>query len=183
MLIKHHWLQNAEKILSPNHDERPDIDDISLIVIHCISLPPGEFESPHIEQLFTNQLNPEDHPYFAEIHQLQVSCHVLINRAGKITQFVPFDKRAWHAGQSEYCGRSRCNDFSIGIELEGTEATDYTEIQYLQLGKLITSLIQNYPKLNKQSITGHCDIAPGRKTDPGNSFDWLKLEGLLSSSV
>ncbi len=179
MLIKHHWLQNSEKILSPNQDERPDSEDISLIVIHCISLPPGEFNTPYIEQLFTNQLNPDEHPYFSEIHQLQVSSHVLIDRAGKITQYVPFDKRAWHAGQSEYCGRERCNDFSIGIELEGTETTPYTEAQYQQLGLLIDSLIQHYPKLNRQSITGHCSIAPGRKTDPGPSFDWEKLNARM----
>lgn len=181
MLIKHHWLQKAEKILSPNHDERPNSEDISLIVIHCISLPPGEFDTPHIEQLFTNQLNPEEHPYFAEIHQLQVSCHVLINRSGKITQYVAFDKRAWHAGQSEYCGRNRCNDFSIGIELEGTETTSYTDIQYQQLASLIHSLINHYPQLNEQRITGHCDIAPERKTDPGGSFDWQKFRELLSA--
>ncbi len=183
MLIKHHWLQNAEKISSPNQDDRPDSDDISLIVIHCISLPPGEFDTPHIEQLFTNQLDPDEHPYFAEIHQLQVSCHVLIDRTGKITQYVPFNKRAWHAGQSEYCGRNRCNDFSIGIELEGTETTPYTEAQYQQLVLLIGSLIQHYPKLNKQSITGHSSIAPGRKTDPGASFDWEKLNAQIGQWV
>ena len=180
MEIKHHWLENAERILSPNHDQRPDINDISLIVIHCISLPPGEFGTPYIDQLFTNQLNPDKHPYFKEIYQLEVSSHTLINRTGNIIQYVPFDKRAWHAGLSEYQGRSCCNDFSIGIELEGTETTPYTEVQYQQLALLINVLIKQYPELNRQRITGHCDIASARKIDPGPSFDWEKLSSLLS---
>ena len=180
MRIKNHWLENAQARLSPNHDDRPDKNDISLIVIHCISLPPGEFDTPYIDQLFTNQLLPEGHPYFMEVHQLKVSCHVLIRRDGKMTQYVPFNKRAWHAGQSEYCGRSRCNDYSIGIELEGTESTSYTDAQYQQLADLIDQLLKKYPDLNKQRITGHCDISPIRKTDPGPSFDWNKLDSLLS---
>ncbi len=179
MHIAQHWLTAAKQIPSPNFDDRPDADDISLIVIHCISLPPGEFGNVCIDQLFCNQLNPDGHPYFKEIHQLMVSSHILIKRTGKIVQYVPFDKRAWHAGQSSYQGRERCNDFSIGIELEGTEVVPYTEIQYTTLAKVVNALLAAYPTLSSDSIAGHSDIAPGRKTDPGESFDWQKFFCLL----
>ena len=179
MLIDQHWLNEATQIPSPNFDDRPDADDIALIVIHCISLPPGEFGTDCIGQLFCNQLNPDDHPNFKEIHQLKVSSHLVIKRTGDIEQYVPFDKRAWHAGKSSYEGRERCNDFSIGIELEGTETTPYTEDQYRQLADVIRTLLDAYPGLSKDHITGHSDIAPGRKTDPGESFDWQKLYCLL----
>ena len=179
MNIDQHWLTDIVKTPSPNFDERTDPDDISLLVIHCISLPPGEFNTPCIDQLFCNQLNPDDHPYFKEIYQFTVSAHLLIKRDGSCVQYVPFDKRAWHAGKSSYAGRERCNDFSIGIELEGTESVAYTEAQYMQLAAVIDALLKAYPKLSKQRITGHSDIAPGRKTDPGASFDWQRLLSLL----
>ncbi|NOU23176.1 MAG: 1,6-anhydro-N-acetylmuramyl-L-alanine amidase AmpD [Methyloglobulus sp.] len=174
-----HWLSEASQVPSPNFDDRPDPDDISLLVIHCISLPPGEFGNACIDQLFCNRLNPDEHPYFKEIHQLTVSSHLVIKRSGEIVQYVPFDKRAWHAGQSNYEGRERCNDFSIGIELEGTEAVPYTEAQYLELAAVVKTLLATYPGLSGQRITGHSDIAPGRKTDPGESFDWQKFYCLL----
>jgi len=168
-------------IESPNSDERPAQQSAELIVIHNISLPPGQFGGAYIEQLFTNQLQPEDHPYFETIHQLNVSSHILIDRKGEITQFVPFHKRAWHAGESNYCGREACNDFSIGIELEGTDNEPYEEIQYRQLADLINELQSAYPSLDKDGITGHCDIAPQRKTDPGPAFDWGHLKQLLQN--
>ena len=180
MKINNHWLIPADKINSPNFDTRDDEKDISLIGIHCISLPEGQFNTPYIEQLFTNQLSDQSHPDFAEICHLQVSSHIVINRAGVIAQYVPFNKRAWHAGVSEYNHRKKCNDFSIGIELEGTEYSPYTEIQYTQLALLIDCLLQSYPRLSRKNITGHSDIAPLRKTDPGKSFDWEKLYSYLN---
>ncbi len=176
MKIKHHWLSSAQYISSPNFDDRSDASDISLLVIHCISLPPGEFGGDYINQLFCNALNPTEHSYFKEIYQLKVSAHLLINRMGDIIQYVPFNKRAWHAGVSSYQGRERCNDFSIGIELEGTEFVPYTDVQYDALNAVIAVLLDTYPKLSRQHITGHSDIAPERKTDPGASFDWNRLK-------
>lgn len=179
MDIKQHWLADAARIVSPNYDERPDPSDVSLVVIHCISLPPGEFGNAYIDQLFCNRLDPDGHPYFKEIYQLKVSAHVLVKRDGACVQYVPFDRRAWHAGQSSYQGRNRCNDFSIGIELEGTELVAYTDRQYQRLSTLIRALLAHYPGLSKQRIAAHSDIAPGRKTDPGPSFDWRRLYRLL----
>ncbi|UOA10663.1 1,6-anhydro-N-acetylmuramyl-L-alanine amidase AmpD [Methylobacter sp. S3L5C] len=176
MSINQHWLTNITKTPSPNCNDRPDPTDISLLVIHCISLPPGEFDNTYIDQLFCNSLNPDDHPYFKEIHQLTVSAHLLIKRNGSCVQYVPFDKRAWHAGESNYDGQNNCNDFSIGIELEGTESIDYTEAQYIRLKVVIDTLLKTYPKLSRQRITGHSEIAPGRKADPGASFDWQKIK-------
>lgn len=176
MNITQHWLTNAWKVPSPNYDDRSDASDISLLVIHCISLPAGEFGGEYINQLFCNQLNPDDHPYFKEIFQLKVSAHLLIKRTGEIVQYVPFDKRAWHAGVSDYQGRERCNDFSIGIELEGTEFVAYTDAQYDTLNMVINVLLETYPKLSRQCVTGHSDIAPERKTDPGASFDWSRIK-------
>ena len=175
MQIKHHWLENCKKKPSQNFDARPKENYISLIVIHCISLPPGEFNSPYIDQLFANQLLPDQHPYFKEIYQLKVSSHLLISRKGIISQYVPSNHRAWHAGESEYQDRKQCNDFSIGIELEGTESIPYTEQQYTQLARVINVLLRHYPGLSRDRITGHSNIAPLRKTDPGDSFDWQKL--------
>lgn len=175
MIIEQHRLTNAKQIPSPNYDDRPNPVDISLLVIHCISLPPGEFDNPYINQLFCNVLDPDAHPYFKEIYQLTVSAHLLIKRDGSCVQYVPFNKRAWHAGKSSYQGKERCNDFSIGIELEGTESIPYTEAQYIQLAEVIDSLLKAYPNLSKQQITGHSDIAPGRKNDPGASFDWQRI--------
>ena len=175
MTINQHWLTDITRIPSPNCDERPDPADISLLVIHCISLPPGEFDNLYIDQLFCNLLNPDEHPYFKEIYPCAVSAHLLIKRDGSCVQYVPFDKRAWHSGKSNYKGRERCNDFSIGIELEGTESIAFTEQQYMQLEAVIDVLLKTYPKLSRQRIIGHSDIAPGRKTDPGPFFDWQRI--------
>lgn len=168
-------LAEARQAPSPNHDERPVGCVPELIVIHNISLPPGEFGGEAINQLFTNTLNKEDHPFFAEICHLKVASHLLIRRDGEIVQYVPFHLRAFHAGVSIYRGRSRCNDFSIGIELEGTDFMPFTEQQYLQLTEVIELLCKSYPSLSKEQITGHQHIAPDRKTDPGPFFDWLGL--------
>jgi len=172
-------LDKARQVNSPNFDDRPQNTPVDLLVIHNISLPPGQFGGPWISDLFTNQLNPDAHPYFKEVHLLKVSAHILIRRDGSIIQYVPFHKRAWHAGQSNYCGRNRCNDFSIGIELEGTDEQPFEESQYQQLAALIKALLQAYPTLSTEHITGHSNIAPGRKTDPGPHFDWHKLRLLL----
>lgn len=172
-------LDAARQVQCPNYDDRPSHDDIDLIVVHGISLPPGEYGGPWIDALFTNCLNPEKHPYFREIHKLEVSSHLLIRRDGEIVQYVPFHKRAWHAGQSEYQNRQRCNDFSIGIELEGVDDQAYEDVQYQQLANVINSLCETYPRINKQRIAGHSDIAPGRKTDPGSAFDWPRLRQLI----
>ncbi|WP_305909703.1 1,6-anhydro-N-acetylmuramyl-L-alanine amidase AmpD [Methylomarinum sp. Ch1-1] len=179
MNIHNHCISTAQQIASPNFDQRPDPEDISLLVIHCISLPPQQFGGDYIAQLFCNRLDPEDDPYFKQIYRLKVSAHLLIRRDGEMIQFVPFDRRAWHAGQSCFAGRDRCNDFSIGIELEGCESTPYSDEQYQQLAAVTRLLLENYPGLNKQAIAGHSDIAPGRKTDPGPSFDWDRLLSLL----
>ena len=172
-------LLDSKFIESPNVDERPEGSSLELIVIHNISLPPNEFGGPWISALFSNTLDPESHPYFKDIHQMQVSSHILIRRDGEIIQYVPFHKRAWHAGKSSYNGRERCNDFSVGIELEGSDLQPFEEAQYQQLNKLANILIDSYPTLSKKHITGHSDIAPGRKTDPGPFFDWEKFYKLL----
>ncbi len=179
MKVIDNWLDCAEKVFSPNYNARPSHDDISLIVIHCISLPPGEFGGNTVTQLFTNSLDPSEHPYFNKIDRLRVSAHLFIRRAGEIIQYVPFHKRAWHAGVSSYAGRVDCNDFSIGIELEGTGHTPYTEEQYSQLAELIQVLLAHYPSLSPERIAGHSTISPGRKQDPGDSFDWEKLFRML----
>lgn len=179
MRIERHWLTDIAHVPSPNCDGRTDPCDISLLVIHCISLPPGQFGGDYIDQLFCNRLDPHDDAYFPSIYQLKVSAHLLIRRDGECVQYVPFDQRAWHAGVSVYQGRERCNDYSIGIELEGTERVPYTDSQYLQLAAVIRLLLDTYPSLSRQHITGHSDIAPGRKTDPGAVFDWQRLSSLL----
>ncbi len=173
-------IKNALYTASPNVDDRPADADIDLIVVHSISLPPGEYGGPWIEKLFTNQLPAEVHPYFAEIYQMKVSAHVLIRRDGTVQQFVPFHQRAWHAGQSCYQGRETCNDFSIGIELEGSDDSPFEAIQYQQLAALIEALNADYPHISKTRLAGHSDIAPGRKTDPGTGFDWDQLKTLLA---
>ncbi len=175
-------VKEARQQPSPNFDLRPDETDISLLVIHGISLPPGEFGGDFIDQLFCNQLDASAHPYFREIAGLKVSSHFLIRRDGELVQYVPIHRRAWHAGVSRYKGREKCNDFSIGIELEGEDSTPYTEIQYQVLSDLIHILLETYPGLDISDITGHSDIAPGRKTDPGPAFDWEKLDKLLLAS-
>jgi AmpD protein len=179
MHIAKGWLDTAKKIESPNADLRPDENDISLLVIHNISLPPGEFGGPYIEQLFSNSLNPHEHPYFQDIYNLEVSSHLLIDREGEITQFVPFNKRAWHAGVSEFQGRQRCNDFSIGIELEGADHIAFSDIQYATLAAVSQQILNQYPLIVEENIVGHSDIAPGRKTDPGKAFDWDRFRRLL----
>jgi AmpD protein len=173
------WLSQAKRVISPNFDTRPDQDDISLIVLHCISLPPGQFGGDWIDRLFTNTLPKDAHPYFGTIHQFRVSAHALIRRTGQIVQYVPFHKRAWHAGESVYAGRARCNDFSIGLEMEGVEDMPYESDQYERLAALIGTLLNHYPELSRERIVGHSDVAPGRKTDPGVSFDWPRLWHLI----
>ena len=173
-------IKEARQQVSPNCDDRPIETDISLIVIHGISLPPGKYGGNYIDQLFCNKLDENEHPYFKEIAELNVSSHLLVRRDGELVQYVPIQKRAWHAGVSCYQERECCNDFSVGIEMEGDDNTPYTDIQYQELSKLIKSLVLNYPKLNLQTIVGHSDIAPGRKTDPGEAFDWPRLNTLLS---
>ena len=172
-------IDEARQHLSPNCDARPDQSDITLIVIHGISLPPGKYGSNYIDQLFCNLLDENEHPYFKEIADLKVSSHLLIRRDGELVQYVPLQKRAWHAGVSCFENRECCNDFSIGIELEGEDEIPYEESQYQVLAQVIRQLIKVYPKLNKNSIVGHSDIAPGRKTDPGEAFDWQMLKSLL----
>ncbi|MFO1434343.1 MAG: 1,6-anhydro-N-acetylmuramyl-L-alanine amidase AmpD [Candidatus Competibacteraceae bacterium] len=169
----------ARQVPSPNCDDRPPGVAIDLIVIHGISLPPGEFGGPWIDALFSNTLDPAAHPYFLEIQALKVSSHLLIRRTGELVQYVPLQRRAWHAGQSCFAGRERCNDFSIGIELEGTDTLPYTDPQYQRLAALIRLLRDAYPAITPERLVGHCDIAPGRKTDPGASFDWPRLQRLL----
>ncbi len=181
MKIYNHYLTDVAQVISPNFDQRPIEKDISVIVIHCISLPPEQFGGNYIDQLFCNQLNPDEHPYFKEIKQLKVSAHVLIKRSGELVQYVPFNQRAWHAGESEYKGRQRCNDFSIGIELEGFEIKPYTAEQYQQLTQVIKALLDYYPGLSIEDIVGHSDIAPGRKTDPGDAFNWNQLISTLKN--
>lgn len=166
------WLSTARRIESPNADERPADTPISLIVIHAISLPPEQFGSDDIIRLFTNRLDPNAHPYFADISSLRVSAHFLIRRDGELIQFVPCQRRAWHAGQSTWRGRPRCNDFSLGIELEGSDRQNFTTLQYQQLSALLALLRRTYPV---KDVVGHSDIAPGRKTDPGPCFNWQLL--------
>jgi len=172
-------LDTAEYIRSPNCDLRPDNCDISLLVIHNISLPPGIFGGPYISQLFTNCLNQEEDPFFQEICHLKVSSHLLIRRDGKIIQYVPLNQRAWHAGASEFNGQAHCNDFSIGIELEGTDTDEYETIQYEVLAEVSREILKTYPAITPNRITGHSDIAPERKTDPGPAFNWVKYRALI----
>ena len=159
-------------VSSPNCDDRPPGTEITLVVLHSISLPPGKYGGDAIERLFTNRLDPEAHPYFQEIRGLKVSAHFLIRRNGELIQFVPVEKRAWHAGASSWRGRERCNDFSIGVELEGTDDSAFAEAQYRRLAALIRRLKKTLPL---RDIAAHSDIAPGRKTDPGARFDWRRL--------
>jgi AmpD protein len=165
------FLEKAKICLSPNSSDRKS-NEVSLLVIHNISLPPGNYGGDHIEKFFTNQLDHEEHPYFQDIADLKVSSHLLIKRDGSITQFVPFNKKAWHAGISTFRGREDCNEFSIGIELEGTDESKYEKEQYESLISVTKELMSFFPDIKKDTIVGHSDIAPDRKTDPGKSFDW-----------
>ncbi len=175
------WLQTVDVVPSPNFDARPENSKIKLIVIHGISLPPGEFGGGYIQSFFCNNLEAEAHDFFAEICDMKVSAHCLIERDGNIVQFVSFLDRAWHAGVSNWCGEENCNNFSVGIELEGTDDLPYSDAQYLSLSDLVKSLQSQYGDIEAESICGHSDIAPGRKTDPGPAFDWAKLkDGLVS---
>jgi AmpD protein len=177
------WLTGARRVVSPNCDARPEGADITLMVVHGISLPPGEYGGDWIDDLFCNRLDPDAHPYFREIAGLRVSSHLLIRRDGEIVQYVPFSRRAWHAGDSCFEGRSACNDFSIGIELEGQDTEPYTDRQYEQLAAVMQALVAAYPGLSLDRVAGHCDIAPGRKTDPGPAFDWQQLQARLARGV
>lgn len=172
-------LEGARYRPSPNCDDRPAGSNVDLIVVHGISLPPGEFGGPWIDALFLNRLDPAAHPYFQSIAHLRVSAHLLIHRDGELAQYVPFQRRAWHAGESIYAGRSHCNDFSVGIELEGADHLPYDDRQYPRLAAIIQALRDAYPAITPERLTGHADIAPGRKTDPGPAFDWDRLRRLL----
>ena len=169
------WLLGARQVPSPNCNPRPSGAVPELIVVHGISLPPGQYGGPEIEALFTNTLDPNAHPYFAEIADLEVSAHFLIFRTGEILQFVSTEARAWHAGVSLWEGRGQCNDFSIGIELEGCDDEVYTDLQYAALNQLVQCMRNQYPGIQHDAIVGHSDISPGRKTDPGPAFDWSRL--------
>ncbi|MBF5056191.1 N-acetyl-anhydromuranmyl-L-alanine amidase [Alcanivorax sp. 521-1] len=176
LTLTDHWIDQARRVPSPNFNERPDPDDIALVVIHNISLPPERFGGAHIEAFFQNRLDPDADPYFQTIRDLKVSSHFLIRRDGELVQFVACDRRAWHAGVSSWRGRDNCNDFALGIELEGADHIPYEEAQYRRLNALLDALIAHYPGLSRDTITGHEHIAPGRKTDPGPAFDWSRLQ-------
>jgi len=176
--ISNDILESARQCPSPNHDERPNDCSPDLIIIHNISLPPNEYGGAGIDQLFTNCLDKDEHPYYEDIYQLRVSSHLLIRRNGEVVQYVPFNQRAWHAGESCYQGREICNDFSIGIEMEGSDFEAFTEDQYRVLEKTIRTLLEKYSSLSAESITGHEHIAPGRKTDPGPFFEWKRLRSI-----
>jgi AmpD protein len=175
------WLPQARPIASPNFGERPEGAVIDLLVIHNVSLPPGEFGGPWVEALFCNRLPPTAHPYFATVAHNPVSAHLFIRRDGEALQFVALDKRAWHAGRSCWQGRAECNDYSIGIELEGTDDIPFTDAQYRRLAVLTHEIMARYPDLTEERIVGHSDVAPGRKTDPGPAFDWVRYRALLAS--
>lgn len=179
MIIDRGWICGERWVPSPNCDARPAGASLDLIVVHGISLPPGRFGGPWIDDLFTNHLDPAAHPYFATLAHLEVSAHLLISRQGHITQYVGFEQRAWHAGVSSYRGRERCNDFSIGIELEGADDVPYEDVQYASLARVVRALRNHYPTLARAPIVGHSDIAPGRKTDPGPAFDWPRCRRLI----
>jgi AmpD protein len=175
-------LRGVRQIASPNCDSRPAGVEPELIVVHGISLPPGQFGGPWIDRLFTNSLPPEADPYFAEVAALRVSSHLVIGRDGGVTQYVSFAQRAWHAGQSSYNGREACNDFSIGVELEGTDELAYEAAQYRALAEVVAALLEAYPTLSPDRMVGHSDIAPGRKTDPGPAFDWPHARRLIAKA-
>ncbi|MGL1112103.1 1,6-anhydro-N-acetylmuramyl-L-alanine amidase AmpD [Vibrio vulnificus] len=178
-VITQGWLEGVKRVSSPFFDARPQGAPISLLVVHNISLPPGQFGGRYIEDFFQGQLDPSEHPFFQVIHQMRVSAHCLIKRDGEVVQFVSFDDRAWHAGASSFAGVERCNDYSIGIELEGSDFVAYTEAQYQALSELSKTLMRQYPCITLPRITGHQYIAPLRKTDPGLSFDWRYYRTLL----
>ena len=173
------WIESVVRCPSPNADARPPGAAIDLLVVHGISLPPGEFGTPYVEALFCNRLDPVANPYFPDISNLRVSAHVFIRRSGELIQFVPFHLRAWHAGESEFLGRKGCNDFSIGVELEGTDAIPYEDCQYERLIALAGILMCAWPAITPDRVVGHCHIAPERKSDPGPEFDWRRIRSAL----
>ena len=174
------WFAGITHCPSPNFNARAEGEVISLLVIHNISLPPAQFATGKVQAFFQNRLDPNEHPYFEGIKHLRVSAHFLIERDGKVTQFVSCLDRAWHAGVSCFAGREACNDFSIGIELEGTDELPYSDAQYEVLASLSRAISVQYPEVTASRIVGHCDIAPGRKTDPGTSFEWQRYRGMLN---
>ena len=176
-------IKGARQIASPNYDSRPAGVEADLIVVHGISLPPGEYGGAWIDRLFTNTLPAGVHPYFAEVCSLRVSSHVVVSREGAVTQYVKFTDRAWHAGRSSYQGRDACNDFSVGIELEGTDTTPYEAAQYGALAEVVAALCETYPTLSPDRLVGHSDISPGRKTDPGPAFDWPRARRLIAAAA
>lgn len=179
LTLKNGWLSAQKQVISPHFNPRPDPHDISLLVIHYISLPPEQFGGDFIDQFFSGTLNPAMHPYFNTIKDLRVSAHCLINRQGEITQYVSFNDMAWHAGVSSFEGRDKCNDYSIGIELEGSNNQPFTESQYQTLARLTQKLMLSYPKITLKRIVGHNQIAPERKIDPGQYFNWDYYRSLL----
>ena len=176
MTLKNGILSLATQVVSPHFNQRPIDNDISLLVIHNISLPPGKFAGNYVEDFFTGQLDSSIHPFFEQIADLKVSAHLLIKRNGQIVQFVNLNERAWHAGESDFEGRENCNDYSVGIELEGSDDIEFTEKQYEQLIKVSKQIMQAYPKIGPNRICGHSDISPQRKTDPGPCFDWQRYQ-------
>lgn len=174
-----HWLSGVRHTPSPFYNERPEPDDISLLVIHCISLPRGHYRNGMIRKLFTSGVPSGIHPELDDVSDLKVSAHIVIDRKGQIEQFVPLNKRAWHAGVSQYNGRNNCNDFAIGIELEGTDDSDFCPAQYRALVALTTVIMQTYPRISLDRIVGHSTIAAGRKTDPGSGFNWSQYLALI----
>lgn len=176
------WLKGVRRVVSPNCNQRPADTEISLLVIHNISLPPGQYGGDHIERFFTNRLDHSLDPFYKEIEGVKVSSHLLIKRTGEVVQFVSFDDRAWHAGLSQFQSRENCNDFSIGIELEGEDDVPYTDAQYEVLVSITRCLMKEYPRIAMDRIVGHQDIAPGRKTDPGKAFDWDSYFGLVDTN-
>lgn len=172
-----HWLVPAARLPSPNCNDRPADAAIELVVVHGISLPPGRFGGGYVHDLFLNRLDGAAHADFAELTALRVSSHLFVTRRGAVTQFVPFHRRAWHAGESAWRGRPGCNDYAIGIELEGTDQRRYTRSQYRKLRAILRALLARYPRLSPEAVVGHVEIAPGRKTDPGPAFDWPRLLG------
>lgn len=178
--VHNHWLEPGRRCPSPNQSARPDASTVDLLVIHSISLPAGEFGTGCVDQLFCNRLDFSSHPSFLDLAELKVSAHLLIDREGRITQFVPFDQKAWHAGISSFQSRPNCNDYSIGIELEGTDKENFTDAQYQVLARVSRLLMQEYPGIGLDRIVGHSDVAPGRKTDPGPCFDWQRLRDGIS---
>src|SRR6202790_5242534 len=175
-------MRDVSHVASPNYDPRAAGVEVVLIVVHGISLPPGEFGGPWIDRLFTNSLPADVHPYFAEVGSLRVSSHVVVTRDGAVTQYVGFTERPWHAGKSIYRGREACNDFSVGVELEGTDTLPYEPTQYAVLAKVVAALCAAYPRLSPDALVGHSDIAPGRKTDPGPAFDWPHARRLIAAA-